>query len=300
MFFKIKPGLRVGDFYQSAETVNGVAFDFLERHQDSRFFLFLHYMDPHDPYFEHPYNGRGIARASNQHPEPSLREEMHRLYKGEIAYLDQHFARLLDKLRELGLYDDTVIALVADHGEEFYEHGGWWHGMTLYDEQVRVPLLVKWARSDRAASQNRRGHVSRLIDVAPTQIARTGAAVPEAMQGIDLASDPASRLEKDRVLFAEEDHEGNVLRALRTADWKWIEANPGNPRGLPTTQLFHVAEDPDETRDIAASDGRIAADLQRQADAAEQFALSQSAGDGTAAELSESQEDALRALGYIE
>ncbi len=213
---------------------------------------------------------------------------------------DQSRAQDRSQKRPSRLDDDTVIALVADHGEEFYEHGGWWHGMTLYDEQVRVPLLVKWARSDRAASQNRRGHVSRLIDVAPTLIARTGAAVPEAMQGIDLASDPASRLEKDRVLFAEEDHEGNVLRALRTADWKWIEANPGNPRGLPTTQLFHVAEDPDETRDIAASDGRIAADLQRQADAAEQFALSQSAGDGTAAELSESQEDALRALGYIE
>ena len=66
----MKPGLRVGDFYQSAETVNGVAFDFLERHANSRFFLFLHYMDPHDPYFEHPYDGTGIARVSTPHPEP--------------------------------------------------------------------------------------------------------------------------------------------------------------------------------------------------------------------------------------
>jgi uncharacterized membrane protein YbhN (UPF0104 family) len=87
VFFRVNPGLRVGDFYQSAETVNGVAFDFIERHKDERFFLFLHYMDPHDPYFEHPWNGKGIDRATHQHPDPSLAEEMRRLYRGEIEYL---------------------------------------------------------------------------------------------------------------------------------------------------------------------------------------------------------------------
>ena len=121
--------------------MNEVAFDFLDRHRDERFFLFLHYMDPHDPYFEHPYDGRGIARASNQHPDPSLAEEMHELYRGEIAYLDAHFGRSCSRSSRARALRRHVIALVSDHGEEFYEHGGWWHGMTLYEEQIRVPML---------------------------------------------------------------------------------------------------------------------------------------------------------------
>ena len=72
VWFKIRPGLRVGDFYQPAPTVNAVAFDFLERHRNSRFFLFLHYMDPHDPYFEHPYTGKGIARVAKTTPPTSV------------------------------------------------------------------------------------------------------------------------------------------------------------------------------------------------------------------------------------
>ena len=299
VFFRVKPGLRVGDFYQSAETVNGVAFDFLERHADSRFFLFLHYMDPHDPYFEHPWNGTGVARASNQHPDPSLAEEMHRLYKGEIQYLDGHFAKLIEKLKSEGVYDDTMIALVADHGEEFYEHGGWWHGTTLYDEQIRVPFLVKWPKG-RAPANRGNGEIGRMLDVAPTLIGAAGATIPPAMQGLDLGTSLGSRNERDRMVFAEEDHEGNVLRAIRTEHWKWIEANEGNPRGLPTLELFEVGKDPGETKNVADETAWVVDELRGHADAQESLASSQSVGGGGAAELTPMEEQALRDLGYLE
>ncbi|MGY8736361.1 MAG: sulfatase-like hydrolase/transferase, partial [bacterium] len=104
------------DFYQDSEVVNGVAFDWLDKRKDERFFLFLHYMDPHDPYLEHPYNGVGISRASMQEPEPEMAERLHELYRGEIEYLDENFGKLLAKLDAEGLYDDTVIVLTADHG----------------------------------------------------------------------------------------------------------------------------------------------------------------------------------------
>jgi arylsulfatase A-like enzyme/uncharacterized membrane protein YbhN (UPF0104 family) len=299
VWFKIRPGLRVGDFYQPAAVVNEVGFDFLERYREARFFLFLHYMDPHDPYFEHPWNGKGVARATNQHPDASQAEEMHRLYLGEIAYLDEHFGHLLDKLREFHLYDDTVIALVSDHGEEFQDHGGWWHGLTLYEEQMRVPMLVKWAKGRRAAPADARGQVAGLLDVAPTLIARAGAAIPNGMQGIDLATDPAARPERNRMVFAEEDHEGNVLRALRTRDWKLIEANETNPRGLPTQELFHVAEDATEKRNVVASEPTKLGELRRHAEAQERLARSQTA-DGNEAQLSAAEEEALRQLGYLE
>jgi arylsulfatase A-like enzyme/uncharacterized membrane protein YbhN (UPF0104 family) len=299
VFFKVKPGLRVGDFYQSAETVNGVAFDFLERHTDSRFFLFLHYMDPHDPYFEHPWDGSGIARASNQHPDPSLADEMRRLYVEEIEYLDAQFALLIARLKRLGLFEDTVIALVADHGEEFQEHGGWWHGTTLYDEQIRVPFLVKWSKHGGMNGEGD-GQLARILDVAPTLIGATGAPVPSEMQGIDLRARLASRGENERMVFAEEDHEGNVLRAIRTEQWKWIEANPDNPRGVPELELFHVAKDPAEASNVADETAWVVQELTTHADAQQKLAESRSVGEGDTATLSAMEEQALRDLGYIE
>jgi arylsulfatase A-like enzyme len=300
IFFKLVPGLRVGDFYQSGETVNQVAFDFLERHADSRFFLFLHYMDPHDPYFAHPYDGTGIARAGNQNPDPSLAEEMQRLYKGEIAYLDARFGEFLAKLRELGLEDDTLIALVSDHGEEFYEHGGWWHGTTLYEEQIAVPFLVKWSRHGGLPEGVGDGAVARMLDVAPTLIARTGARTPEAMQGIDLVERLSRRTERERLIFAEEDHEGNVLRAVRSGDWKWIEANPGNHRGLPEEVLFHLGKDPGESENVAGSTSWVVQELRDHADAQERLAESRAVEGGGEADLSAQEIETLKALGYLE
>jgi uncharacterized protein (TIRG00374 family) len=300
VWFKVKPGLRFGDFYQDSAVVNELAFDFLERNRDTRFFLFLHYMDPHDPYFRHPYDGHGIARVANQHPTPALVSEMQQLYRGEIEYLDASFARLLDKLRELGLYENTLIVLTADHGEEFQEHGGFWHGLTLYDEQVHVPLLVKWAGDGARPQGDLEGHLVGLLDVAPTILARAGVPVPETLQGVDLALSAQQRPERSRIVFAEEDHEGNVLRAVRTEDWKLIEANPGNPRGLPPLELFDVGRDPGEQRDLSAGSAERVAELQRHADAQEQLARSQSVGGEATAELSAAEQEALRQLGYLE
>jgi arylsulfatase A-like enzyme/uncharacterized membrane protein YbhN (UPF0104 family) len=297
VLFKFRKGLRFGDFYQDSEVVNEVAFDWLERHRDSRFFLFLHYMDPHDPYFTHPYDGYGIARVSNQNPDPEHAAEMQELYKGEIRYLDQNFGRLLERLRELGLEDDTLIVLTSDHGEEFQEHGGWWHGMTLYDEQVHVPLLVRWPQGWQGPAETEQ--LVRGIDVAPTLIRAAGASPPQSMQGIGLR-EAGARSEKDRMAFLEEDHEGNVLRGVRTAEWKLIEANPDNPRGLAAVELYELEGDPGESENLAEERAAILSELAAHTEAQEQLARSQAAGDGEAASLSAAQEDALRALGYVE
>ena len=302
IFFRFKQGLRFGDFYQDSAVVNEVAFDWLERNRDGRFFLFLHYMDPHDPYFEHPYNGVGIARAANQNPDPAQADEMARLYRGEIEYLDENFGKLLAELERLGLYDDLVIALVSDHGEEFQEHGGWWHGTTLFEEQIHVPFLVKWRQGPPGAEPDERDHVARVIDIAPTLLAQAGAKIPGAMQGVDLAGDLDARGERDRVHYAEEDHEGNVLRAIRTEDWKLIEANPDNPRGLPEKALYDMAGDRGETENLygePAPNGTLE-ELKGHLAGQRKFAEDHQIGGGEAATISKEEEDALRALGYIE
>ncbi len=299
-YFTFAPGLRVGDFYQDSAVVNAHASAWLARQRDARFFLFLHYMDPHDPYFAHPYDGHGIARAAEQTPPPEQAAEMHALYQGEIAYADHNFGAFLARLEALGLYDASVIVLVADHGEEFQEHGGFWHGLTLYDEQIHVPMLVKWPRGAPAAPPDARGQPARLIDVAPTLIARAGAPLPPAMQGLDLATLPASRPAADQLVFAEENHEGNVLRALRSRDWKWIEANESNPRGLPPRELFRVERDPGERENLAERETGVAQEMRRQAAAIALAAEQHRSGHGTAARISAEECAQLKQLGYVQ
>jgi arylsulfatase A-like enzyme/uncharacterized membrane protein YbhN (UPF0104 family) len=292
--------LYFADFYQDSEVVNARAFDWLDRNARDRFYLFLHYMDPHDPYFVHPYDGTAVARVTGD-PDPAEAQRLRDLYVGEIEYLDRNFGKLLAKLRGLGVYDDTLIVLTADHGEEFYEHGGWWHGLTLYDEQIRVPLLIKWPRGHRELAGDRTDELARLIDVAPTLLARAGAPVPPGMQGVDLATPYSERHEKDREVFSEEDHEGNVLWSLRTRNMKLIEANEGNHRGLPTRELFDVVADPAETTNLLE---------QGYDDAAQQLAqhaeLQRRAAEGSAVEgggeveMTLAECEQLRMLGYVE
>jgi arylsulfatase A-like enzyme len=245
----------VPNFYQDASVVNQHALDWMERNKHTRFFLFLHYMDPHDPYFEHPYNGYGHARASDQNPDSSLAPEFSRLYDGEVIYLDDYLGRLFDWLKAEGLYEEALVVLTSDHGEEFHEHGGWWHGQTLYQEQIAVPLIIKYpAGSGDGSSPGLAISPSQVVDdlvrsldIAPTILDVAGVSIPEAMEGRSLWS------ATDQVPYAisEEDHEGNVLQSIRTPDRKLILANSDNPRGLPAEALFDLNSDPGEQRNLA-------------------------------------------------
>jgi uncharacterized protein (TIRG00374 family) len=294
-------GIRPADFYQDSTTVNEVAFDWLDRNSRERFFLFVHYMDPHDPYFRHPYDGYGIARVSNPHPDAALAEEMHTLYKGEIEFLDANFGRFLDRLRADGVYDNTVIALVSDHGEEFFEHGGWWHGVTLYEEQIHVPLLIKWAQDSPGPAADAHEPIARLIDVAPTLAAVAGAEIPAAMQGTDLRTPAASRNAKQREVYSEEDHEGNVLWSLRTETRKLIAANEGNPRGLATQEFFAIDADPNELNPLdQASRSQEVAELEQHADLHLKGAEGEAVAGGGEAEMSYEECEQLRMLGYVD
>ena len=289
--------VRFNDFYQDSQVVNEVAFDWIDRRKDERFFLFLHYMDPHDPYFEHPYNGVGIARVSMPEPESEMADRLHELYRGEIEYLDIQFGKLLAKLEAEGLYDNTVLVVTADHGEEFNEHGGFWHGLTLYDEQIHVPLLIKWAGDDASVSPGANSGIARLLDVGPTLLGVAGIDIPETMQGVDLREPFSTRLEKDQQAFSEEDHEGNVLWSLRTEDEKLIVAKPRNPRGLPERAFFDISGDPKELDpyDDPDAEARLEefAELQR-------LAAEGEAVEGEVAEMTFERCEQLRMLGYVE
>lgn len=235
------------NYYQDAEVVGEAVGNWLAEAPPQPFFLLVHYMDPHDPYFEMPYNGRGVARVIDPDPPAANASSYHELYGEGVEYVEKHFGGILADLDRRGLYGNSIIALTSDHGEEFQDHGGWWHGTTLYQEQLHVPLVIKQAGPRTVPAVDER--VVEHVDVAPTLMRAAGLEPPETFVGRDLfAPGP------DGTVFAEVDHEGNRLTALRTGDWKIIVANPDNPRGLAPVELYDLATDPDERNDLAPTD----------------------------------------------
>lgn len=312
----------VQHYYQDADVVNEHVIRAMENLGGGPpAFIFAHYMEPHDPYFRHPYDGYGIARVSNPHPPAEMAGELSQLYDGEIEFLDERLGRLFDKMKELGIYDDWMIVLTADHGEEFYEHEGWWHGLTLYQEQVLTPLIIKLPGNAHAGL--RVPGLVRQIDIAPTVLAMAGGS-HETYQGVDLmpavnglvaapaeveaAADAAAEGENEPVvtawsldnIFSEEDHEGNQINSLIAGKWKLIRANEGNPRGLPPVALYNLEEDPGETANLADANPELVAELSGQLE--ERLALAMASGvervEGE--EMDEATRSRLEALGYME
>jgi len=175
---------RVEDYYQPADVVLGNAKEFITANKDRRWFNFVHLMEPHDPYFERPFTGEGVGRAEMEFPPPELEGAIRKAYQQEITWMDTEIGKFLDWLKSEGLYDNTTIILTSDHGEEFLEHGGWWHGTTLYDEQLHVPLIVKLPNSKWAGT--RVPWQVRQLDAPATMAVLGGSVVPMEWQGDDL------------------------------------------------------------------------------------------------------------------
>ena len=284
---------KVSSYYQDASVVNFSALPWLEENAAQPFFSLIHYMDPHDPYMEIPYNGYGVARVNTPHPAASEAVELRRLYASNIEYLDGFLGAVIDQLVAAGVYDRTMVVLTADHGEEFYEHGGWWHGTTLYEEQLHVPLIVKPAAGNRGGT--RVAGLARLLDVAPTMTAAAGVAAPVAWQGRDLFGGGVAPV----AVYAEEDHEGNVLEAVRTSSWKLVLANAANPRGLEEVELYDLSKDPGELVNLASRMTAKVEDMRTDLEALRAVAAS-SAVAAVEGEIDEASRERLRALGYIQ
>src|SRR3954463_1737478 len=132
------------------------------------FFLWVHLYDPHDPY---------------EPPAPYAKRYAAQPYDGELAYTDAAVGRLLAALKARALFEDALIAVMADHGEALGDHGEKTHGIFLYDETIHVPLLVKFPVSKARPSGSRIEERARLVDVMPTILKAAGIAIPKTVQG---------------------------------------------------------------------------------------------------------------------
>ncbi len=240
------------DFYHPAEEVLDLAGRWTNRLKSSPFFFLIHLMDPHDPYMVHPLaRHEGYARLNWAKVPADMAAKLNATYSGEVEYLDSELGKFLQTLKSQGVYDKATIIITGDHGEEFKEHGGWWHGATLYEEQIHVPLIIKLPHQQLAGT--RVPYLVRLLDIAPTICSLMNVTPPSSMQGHALFSQSQLSDPQLQYVYSEEDFEGNVLHAARGLEWKLQLAGPKNPRPLPLESLFNLKTDPQEKSNIAES-----------------------------------------------
>ncbi len=296
----------------------------LARAQPERPILaYLHTVDPHAPYSPEGRDRRFAAAApgnlkdheyepwrfltADAGQDPDEIEHLRALYNGDVAHADREFGNFLRMLQYLGLYEGSLIVLVSDHGEEFSEHGAFDHGRTVYEEVLRVPLLIKYPRS-QWAGQTIDSRVS-TVDIVPTVLRTAGIEMDAAFDGRSLRPpDIEARTDSGRrILFAEINPEASEF--VQTVDYRTIafgrlkciesllDTNQfGEP--VPQWQVFDLEADPGERRPLDPEGPRGLRCRQAFAEWLELAGTEQTppTGDATDPET----QDRLRALGYIE
>ena len=281
------------------------------------FFLFLHMWDvhfsyapppPYDTMFDPHYERDMVAspymrnRRINPWMDPRDLEHVIALYDGEIRYTDDHLGRLFDLIERLGVFDDTIIVVTSDHGDEFFEHGKKGHGQNLFDNVLLVPLVMRYP-SKIPAGRVVKGQV-RLMDVAPTILGLAGIE-PPADFGYAREDGPHPNRDLTPLLEGQPDGEPPPLVAfgdlhsslvsLRTSDAKIIRSLEAPEQ----VQRYDLLRDPAEKENLfgdhnAAADTLLAAGLAKWLGGEPQEQLT------APMELDLEQVRLLRSLGYLQ
>lgn len=239
MVGEVGPGKLTTDAVQ----VSQAGIDWLKKKPAEPFFLWLHYMDPHNPYDppleyqpvveKEEKNRLAVLKKTSAHEEGNIRwreidKKMFKdLYDGEVEYVDEELSRLIRKIEEMGYKDNTLIIVSSDHGEEFWEHGGLGHGRTLYDESVSVPLIVFGLRERPEINDD----LVSLVDLKSNIVNWT--------------TGKSEWVVEDRV-WIEGNGRGGYLKAVVNGRWKIIKNLFSQE-----VELYDLFADPEERRDVS-------------------------------------------------
>ncbi len=263
---------------RSAGEVCAGAMDWLRKNGQKRFFLFVHFFDPHEPYAP-------PSRFASQYRNPHL---------GEIAYVDEQIGRLMAELQSLGVDDKTLVILTADHGEGLGQHNESTHSVFVYDTTMAVPLIF---RCPGRIPKGQAVHAQvRTIDIAPTVLAFLEMEPMADAQGrslLPLMAEPSGNpglWAYGESMFPMLNFDFAPLRVFRAGGWKYIHA--------PRAELYHVSEDPGELRNLAAAEPQRVATMRKQL-----YALIENApvvvGASSRRHMSASDIEKLQGLGYM-
>lgn len=299
-----------------------------QRHQKKPFFAYLHFMDTHVPYnspaaFEEIFQLRENPNfRAGQFETLDVRmltylglsdedkQNIENLYDSAILYFDFHFARILEELRRTQELDNTIIVLLSDHGEEFWEHGGFAHGHSLYKEVLHVPLLIRYPPKLQPAQVNT--FISSK-DIYPTLVSLSGIKIPPNLagktlipaifnstsmsydpifsEGIVLGQEKLSVIEEKKKLIQNTGLTYQSTLPLLGDLTKYVINN--HKRSF---ELYHLDTDFKETSDVMAQQPELARALKNKLSA---FSISHGLGKrGVFEDLNKKRED-LKALGYI-
>jgi arylsulfatase A-like enzyme len=271
---------------KAGETTD-LVLDWLKRRRREPFFLWIHYFDPHMPYLPPPPFGRKYYRGSPRDPRNHSMEEVafpegaggyyldwlsgvtdiaypRAQYLGEVSYLDSEVGRLLDGLRKYGLYADSLIIFVADHGESHGEHGVYFDHAGLHEAVVHVPLIIK-APGDAGGRR-----VDRLVESRAIFSTLVGVA-----EGSDrpasLLRDPGEDGGERAVAFSE--HNRHLAVSIHRGDLHYVlelrddDTYPRRPFRAGAETLFDLSTDPAERENLAESGDPRLAELRRHVEA---------------------------------
>ncbi len=303
-----------------AEDVNADVVPWLNAHADEDFFAWVHYFDAHSPYvppapwnemYDLPPSDERIARRDvREHPWFQVSDDpqyFRSQYMGEVSYLDHQLGVLTDQLRELGIFEDVLIVVVADHGESLGEHGIHLSHHGLYDETVRVPLIVKPPGRTSASSGGVVTGAVSTVDLFPTVLELLGIESDVRVRGRSLvgpieaalaSNDPAEA--GASLAFVEHAHRQQV--AIRTARHKLIlalvdrEYYPTYVIRAGDAELYDRIRDPREQENVFEAEQREASALRTVLD---EF-LSESFGHEAEEITDRDYIEQLRVLGYAE
>jgi arylsulfatase A-like enzyme/Flp pilus assembly protein TadD len=296
------------DRYHTTERRGGEvvahALAWLNQHPRGPFFIWIHLYDPH-----HPYDP----------PEPYKSKYASSPYDGEIAYTDSAVGKFLSQLRARGLYDNSVIAVMADHGEALGDHGEDTHGIFLYDETIHVPLVIKLpgaassgknpagkASAKKTSAGRRIENPVELVDVLPTILQAVKIPVPPEVQGESLlgmlmpkpapaeSAEAIAATSPGRPAYAETDYPHRAygwssLRALRTGKYLYIKA--------PRQELYDQSADPKAEHDLSSASTAVTGTLAAQLDAFRQ--KTSSSREAPTSVVDPEAQEKLAALGYV-
>ena len=273
-------------------------------HDDQEFFAWVHFYDPHMPYvppqhFETMYP----ARLDQGEPIPDLEtrayhewfaangirrtEKARALYKGEISFMDLQIGRVLRALYSAGLKRDTVILVMADHGELLGQHGEYFGHGKLHEGNIHVPFLMYWKGNDPA----RVDHPVSAVDIAPTVLDLATIESPKEFQGRSIL--PLLKRNKADTTPVFSFHQGNLGTAVMQLPFKLIWKRE-QYHGGGGVSLYDLSRDPQELRDLSQKDGANRQRLWNLVSGTDTPQLEPSK------DLTEEEKDKMRALGYIQ
>jgi choline-sulfatase len=294
------------DVRRSDEMVDR-ALVWIDEQQGRPFFLLLHLFDPHMNYdAPEPHRGRfseavGSMGTLPVQDTPALRSGARGIeavdrkfiaaaYDEEIAFVDAQVGRLMNQLERRGLTGSALVVLTADHGEELFDHESFGHGHTLYEEQLRVPLMLM----GRGVEPGRHDVPVSIIDVAPTLLEAAGMDRPQGMEGFSLwGAASGTSPPPERLIYAE--RRGSLPERKVVIRWPYkliVEAGDREPR------LYDLSADPAERMNLSGQRPQVMAVLGGELE--RRFQLDAGRAPAASADLDAETLEKLRALGYMD